>query len=97
MNTRIREPNMATICLAWDTIHLHGEAWISHHRLRHRAFVERQGWDVPSCRGIEYDSFDTPEARYVLWSMARARACGSGRLIPTQTRPSCSGSSGLDT
>lgn len=77
---------MSVICLNWETVHLYGNAWISHHRLRYRLFVERQGWDVPNHQGLEYDEFDTPAARYILWLDERGEARGSVRLIPT-SRP----------
>jgi hypothetical protein len=31
---------MRTLAVTWETIHQFGEAWISHHRLRHKMFVE---------------------------------------------------------
>jgi N-acyl-L-homoserine lactone synthetase len=77
---------MPVVCLDWETVHLHGEAWISHHRLRHRVFIERQGWQVPTYGGIEYDQFDTPAAKYILWLDNQGHARGVTRLIPT-TRP----------
>lgn len=77
---------MAVVSLNWETIHLHGETWISHHRLRHRLFVERQGWDVPSYRGMEHDEFDTPAAQYLLWLDAEGQTRGVVRLLPT-TQP----------
>jgi len=77
---------MPIVCVSWESAHLHGEAWISHHRLRHRIFVERQQWDVPSHNGLEYDQFDTPAATYVLWVDDRHQARGVTRLVPT-TRP----------
>lgn len=77
---------MAVVSLNWETIHLHGEMWISHHRLRHRLFVERQGWDVPSYRGMEHDEFDTPAAQYLLWVDSEGQTRGMVRLLPT-TQP----------
>jgi N-acyl-L-homoserine lactone synthetase len=77
---------MTIICLDWETAHRHGEAWISQHRLRHRLFVERQGWQVPSYHELEYDQFDTPAAKYLVWLDGRGQARGIVRLIPT-TRP----------
>src|SRR5688500_8054271 len=35
-------------------------------RLRHRIFVEREGYDVPTFEGTEYDQFDVPGTYYVL-------------------------------
>mgnify|MGYP001263402991 FL=1 len=74
---------MAIIALNWHSAHLYGEAWISHHRLRHRMFVDRQQWRVPSFAGLEYDQFDTPAAVYLLWLDEQGQARGVVRLIPT--------------
>ena len=77
---------MRTVAVSWATAHQHGEAWISHHRLRYKMFVERQKWSVPSYKQIEYDEFDTPAATYILTVDEHYRALGAARLIPT-TRP----------
>ncbi|MCG8597663.1 MAG: hypothetical protein MI785_25300 [Kiloniellales bacterium] len=74
---------MSVVCLDWETAHTHGEAWISHHRLRHRLFVERQGWNLPTYNGLEYDQFDTPAAKYLLWLDESGTARGVTRLLPT--------------
>lgn len=71
-------------CVTWETAHLYGEAWISQHRLRHRMFVERQGWEVPSFNGLEYDQFDTPAAVYLMWRDDAGQARATTRLIPTE-------------
>ncbi len=77
---------MPVVCLNWETAHLHGETWISHHRLRHRLFVERQQWEVPAFQGLEFDQFDTPAAQYLVWIDGRGETRGVARLLPT-TRP----------
>jgi N-acyl-L-homoserine lactone synthetase len=77
---------MRTLAVSWETVHQHGEAWISHHQLRYRMFVERQKWSVPNYRHIEYDEFDTPAATYILVVDDQNHALGTTRLIPT-TRP----------
>jgi N-acyl-L-homoserine lactone synthetase len=77
---------MHTIAISWETAHQYGEAWISHHRLRYRMFVERQNWHVPHYRQMEYDQFDTPAATYILVVDDQTRSLGTARLIPT-TRP----------
>lgn len=74
---------MTVVCLNWETAHLHGETWISHHRLRHRLFVERQGWQVPTYRGMEHDEFDTPAAQYLVWVDDAGNTRGVARLLPT--------------
>ncbi len=69
-----------------ETAHLYGDALPEQHRFRFRQFVEREGWAVPTYRGMEYDQFDTPAAVYLLWRDAEQRVRGMVRLIPT-TQP----------
>jgi acyl homoserine lactone synthase len=70
----------------WSTSHLFGDAIAQQHRLRHRLFIERNGWDVPTHDGMEYDQFDTPAANYLIHRGEGGRVQGVARLIPT-TRP----------
>jgi N-acyl-L-homoserine lactone synthetase len=69
--------------ISLETAHLLGDALPSAYRLRHRIFIERQKYDVPSRRGMEWDQFDTPLAVYLLWRDERARVRAIARLIPT--------------
>lgn len=55
-------------------------------RYRHRVFVEKLGWDVPSLDGIEADQFDRPDTVYVVGRNDQGHVCGCARLLPT-TRP----------
>ncbi len=55
-------------------------------RYRHRVFVQKLGWDVPSQDGIEADQFDRADTVYVVGRDARGQVCGCARLLPT-TRP----------
>ncbi|HTO60061.1 MAG TPA: acyl-homoserine-lactone synthase [Bradyrhizobium sp.] len=77
---------MRTLAVTWETAHQHGQAWISHHRLRYKMFVARQKWSVPHYQDMEYDEFDTPAATYILAVDDQNRALGCTRLTPT-TRP----------
>lgn len=77
---------MAIVCLDWQSAHLHGDAWMSHHRLRYRVFVKRAGWDVRSHDGLEFDQFDTPAAKYIIWTDEQGEARGIVRLLST-TQP----------
>jgi acyl homoserine lactone synthase len=65
------------------TAHLLGDALPSAYRLRHRIFVERQRYEVPHHRGMEWDQFDTPAAVYLLWRDQAARVRAITRVIPT--------------
>lgn len=69
-----------------ENAHLHGDALAAQYRLRHRVFIEREGYDVPTYKGMEYDQFDTPAATYLIRRDATGEARAITRLIPT-TRP----------
>lgn len=73
-------------CVNIANSHLFGDALASQHRLRHRVFVERQNWDIPSYDGMEYDQYDTPAATYLIWRDDGGVARGVSRLSPT-SRP----------
>ena len=70
----------------FETAHHLGDALPLSLRLRHRIFVERQGYEVQSHRGMEYDEFDTPAARYLLWRDPQHRPGAVARMIPTSER-----------
>lgn len=70
----------------WANSHAFGDSLAAHHRLRHQCFVERNGWNVPSHDGMEYDQFDTPAAHYLIRRDDHGPVQGVARLIPT-TRP----------
>lgn len=66
-----------------ETAHHLGDALASMHRLRHRVFVERQKYQVPTYRNMEWDQFDTPAAVYLVWRDEDGEARAVTRLIPT--------------
>lgn len=66
-----------------ETAHLFGDALPALHRLRHKIFVERQGYQVPTYRGMEWDAFDTPAAVYLMWRDDLDQVRAIARLIPT--------------
>lgn len=70
-------------CIEFETAHLFGDALPALHRLRHRVFVERQGWELPVYHGMEYDQYDTPASVYLLWRDGDGIARGVARLNPT--------------
>lgn len=66
-----------------ETAHLFGDALPALHRLRHKIFVERQKYQVPTYRGMEWDTFDTPAAVYLMWRDDLNQVRAIARLIPT--------------
>jgi acyl homoserine lactone synthase len=74
---------MTVDCFNYETAHLYGDALASQFRLRHRVFIERQAYNVPSHKGMEYYQFDNPAAQYFVWRDNRGVARGVARLAPT--------------
>ena len=69
--------------ISLETAHLLGDALPSSHRLRYRIFIERQGYEVPSWRAMEWDQFDTPRAHYLMWRDEASQPRAIARMIPT--------------
>lgn len=69
--------------VTWGNAHLFGDALAQSYQVRHRAFIEKQNWDVPHCYGMEYDTYDTPAAVYLLARNEFGNVLGLTRLIPT--------------
>lgn len=70
--------------VTWGNAHLFGDALAQSYQVRHRAFIEKQHWDVPHCYGMEYDTYDTPAAVYLLARNEFGTVLGLTRLIPTR-------------
>ena len=70
-------------CIGCENVHLFGPAFHSQFQLRYRAFIERQDYDVRIYKGMEYDQYDTPASRYLVYHTPEGRALGVSRLTPT--------------
>lgn len=70
-------------CVTIANAHLFGNALASMFRLRYRVFVQKEGWNVPVWRDMEYDQYDTPAAHYLVWRDQRGVVRGMSRLGPT--------------
>ncbi|HBR69678.1 MAG TPA: autoinducer synthase [Rhodospirillaceae bacterium] len=60
-----------------------GNPILAQHRLRYESIIQRQHWDVPCVRGMEYDSYDNPAAYYFVKRDGSGKALGVCRLYPT--------------
>ena len=58
-------------------------ALIAQHRLRYRCIIERQAWDVPSYKQLEFDQYDNPAAKYLIYRDENYEARGVSRFYPT--------------
>lgn len=67
----------------FETAHLYGDALPTLLRLRHREFVERLGYKVPTYNGMEYDQYDTPAAVYFVWHDDERQIRAGTRIAPT--------------
>lgn len=63
--------------------HRFGDALASQARLRHAVFVQQRGLAHSSYEGLEFDEFDTPAAKYLVWRDERKVVRGLARLLPT--------------
>lgn len=71
-------------CVSLCTNHyFHGNPLLEQHRLRYDSIIKRQGWDVPTIKDLEYDSYDNPAATYLIKRDGSGQAVGSSRLYPT--------------
>lgn len=72
---------METIICDWSSIHLHGPIWFEHLKVRKRAFVDGQGWDVHHTNEVEWDQYDTPLTKYVI-THDGGRVLTASRVLP---------------
>lgn len=71
-------------CVTLSNNHnFYGNPICDQHRLRYASIIERQNWDVPTVRGMEYDCYDNPAAYYLIKRDETGKAIGSSRLYPT--------------
>ena len=69
--------------VTFETAHCLGDILPALLRLRFRMFVERNRYNVPHLRKMEWDAFDTPAAVYFAWRDETGKPRAAARLIPT--------------
>ena len=60
-----------------------GNALAAQHRLRYRSIIERQDWNVPNYSEMEFDQYDNPAAKYLVYRDEAYVARGVSRFYPT--------------
>lgn len=60
-----------------------GNPLYAQHRLRYEAVIDRQNWEVPHYKQLEYDQYDNPAATYLVWLDDYGKARGVSRFYPT--------------
>ena len=58
-------------------------ALAAQHRLRYRSIIERQEWNVPNYGEMEFDQYDNPAAKYLVYRDEHHVARGVSRFYPT--------------
>lgn len=71
------------LAVSIENAHLYGDVLPSIYKLRYRGFKERQNYQVPSYKGMEYDAYDTPATTYLAWRDDAGVVRGCARLFPT--------------
>ncbi len=56
---------------------------IGQHILRYDAITKRQGWDILSYEGMEFDQYDNPAAKYLVYKDENQQVRACSRLYPT--------------
>src|SRR5579872_2575054 len=60
-----------------------GNPLTAQHKLRYRSIIERQKWNVPNYCGMEFDQYDNPAAKYLVFRDENFIARGVSRFYPT--------------
>lgn len=71
--------------LSFSNIHEHGPLFLNFMRERKKVFIDRLGWELPHSDGMEFDQYDTPNARYIIQHEGD-KVLGGMRLIPTTSQ-----------
>ncbi len=64
------------------SIDKNGYLLIGQFKLRYKEFIERQGYEVKTFEGMEYDQYDTPAATYLVYEDDDKIVQGVSRLTP---------------
>ncbi len=65
--------------------HHYGELYVNYLKARHAVFIVAKRWKLPEVDGMEYDQYDTPEARWVVVHEYGEVLAGL-RMTPTTSR-----------
>lgn len=66
-----------------ENAHHYGDVIPSMLHLRYKEFKVRQDYNIPIFKQMEYDAYDTPAARYIVWRDAQGYVRGCSRMAPT--------------
>ncbi|MCO6384637.1 MAG: N-acyl-L-homoserine lactone synthetase [Vannielia sp.] len=71
--------------MSLETMHLHGDLMVKYLQARREVFIVSKGWQLSETRGMEFDQYDTPEARWIVVHEGNEVLAGI-RIAPTTAR-----------
>jgi N-acyl-L-homoserine lactone synthetase len=74
---------MGVYIISIENMHEYGDILPSMLKLRYKEFKERQSYDIPTFKGMEYDTYDTPATVYMVWRDNDNIVRGCSRMAPT--------------
>ncbi len=74
---------MNAFIVSIENMHEYGDVMPSMLRLRYKEFKERQSYNIPTFKDMEYDAYDTPATVYVVWRDDSGIVRGCSRMAPT--------------
>lgn len=80
--------HLRSTVLSIQTQHHYGELYMEFLRARKRVFIDAKHWDLPQEDGMEFDQYDTPQARSVVVHEFGEVLAGI-RLAPTTAQCGC--------
>lgn len=80
-----REGHLKATTLSFRNIGHHGDLLVAIMEARKKVFIDRLKWDLPNVDGMEFDQYDTPEARWIAIHEFGEVLAGI-RLAPTTAR-----------
>ncbi len=73
---------VSTVSISFRTIHEHGTLLTKYLEARKHIFLDDLGWHVSEADGMEFDQYDTPQARWVILHQFGEVIAGV-RMLPT--------------
>ncbi len=74
---------MGAHVISIENSHAYGGVMPSMLRLRYKEFKERQSYNIPTFKDMEYDTYDTPATVYIVWRDDDGEVRGCSRMAPT--------------
>lgn len=80
-----QEGHVQATTVSFRTMSQHGDLVVRYMEARKRVFIDTLHWSLPSVDGMEFDQYDTPQARWIVIHEF-GQVLGGVRLMPTTAR-----------